>query len=76
MAAMNVASKNGFYPLKTPSLQIDFLPRFSYLVPPSVRRQNRLGGASQQGGVQNGPPLALADVAARNYYNIWRLAEL
>jgi hypothetical protein len=48
--------QKGFYPLKTPSLQIDFLPRFSYLVPPSVRHQNRLGAALQEGGVQNGPP--------------------
>ena len=55
--------QKGFYPLKTPSLQIDFLPRFSYLVPPPEGRQNRLGAALQEGGeLVQLLSLALADV--------------
>jgi hypothetical protein len=73
MAAMNVASKNGFYPQKRHDSKSAF---FLFSTPPDGR-QIRLGGALKEGGVQNGPPpLALADAAARNYYNIWRLAEL
>jgi hypothetical protein len=68
-----MVGENGF----TPQKGHDYKFTFSLFSTPPECRQNRLGGAHLEGGGPFWtPPLALAELAARNYYNIRQLAKL